>query len=332
MKKILNYITLLTALCLAGISYAEDNEKSESDISISLGIERLSDGSAKLNILEWKGHHDEKISTDEQRDFFFGSDYNIKRAIGVYFGKRPDDVYYSDEKNTHHMFDKYRWERPTIRTKIEKIELLDFEPNRLYVIGYRHNASRTTTTEENKVLMRFENRVQSSFSNTQALSFDQTISADFKVFGFGVSSTTSLGANFTFNQSGQQESKEILEITTTTRIPETKKQRSYRLSTIANYGKGKIRITYKQYVIGGFAINYRDTYKGNHYYHMPIENFHQYLDEDKYKRSYQDIEVDLYADIETLVEEFPYNPGLKASSNNYEGSPVEFKSVTTIDK
>lgn len=242
------------------------------------------------------------IITDEERSAFGITDGPLKNAVGKYFGKNPDDAYLHSDTPWGDLYRTYGW--PQVQTVLvlesatitgitatpEIIARNDFK-NQSSVAG-NFNASVST---------QISNTESSNWSQTSTISFKETVSFNVGFEGLGqAGSAVEWGFSESFGVGGSQ-SKTVTVGSTqgVTVLLQPGQSVEAQLSSIR--GTMKIRVVYRAYLIGDTAINYGGTYKGHHFWALPIDGVMAAAGISNSITITQDIQIGYYCNASVLL-------------------------------
>lgn len=209
------------------------------------------------------------IITDEERNTFGLSDSALKNAVAAYFGKAPNDAYLHSPTPWDDLYKVYGWQQVSTVLVPESAEILGMTSEPVIVKTQEFsNVSSKSGTFNVAISEQVSNTSTSTWSTGGTLSIGQKITygIDFIVEGKG---ETSLSYSQSWNVGGTH-SKTITVGSTSGVSVVLDPGEAVIASLSASRGALKVRIRYNAYLIGSTAVNYNPSYKGHHFWSLPI--------------------------------------------------------------
>lgn len=238
------------------------------------------------------------IITDKEKSTFKVGDADLKRAIGKYFGKEPNDAYLHSPTPWGDLYKRYDWTevqtflRP-IKTEILKI---DTKPTILATETLKNESSKKATFTAG-ISEQVSNTVSSSWQVSSKLSFSQSIKYEVSILGIGGETTFGFEQQFGTNKTNTHETT----VGTTASVSvELEPNEEVIVELSASSGKMKVRITYEAELIGGTATNYDPTYKDHHFWCLPIGGV---LGSSNKVKMTEDLEIGFYSDSKVTIRD-----------------------------
>lgn len=230
------------------------------------------------------------IITGKERKTFNIEDHKLKEAWDKYFGKKPNDAWVSSPDHGRDLYEKYGWKEVTTVLRVKRAEILSITSAPTII---------STKTLKNSYTKpaKFKASISEQIQDTSTSSWSDTTSIEVKQkfnYGVAVQGETTLDYKHTWGQSGS-ESKNITvgseeDITVTLDPGE-----SADVELTASRGTMKVRITYEASLTGTSAANYNPTYKGHHFWDVPITSIMKADNLPTIKEFTEDIDVGYYS-------------------------------------
>lgn len=210
------------------------------------------------------------IVTDTERATFGVEDAALKNAVGKYFGKNPNDAYLHSPTPWGDLYKTYGW--PQVQTVLvvqsATITGITSEP---VIVATKNfiNDSTKKGTFNCSISDQVSNTTESNWSQTDTISVDQKFTYSVSFLGAGGGGETSLSYSHAWGQGGS-ESKTITVGSDSGVSVDLDPGESIEAVLSASRGVMKVRIVYKAYLMGNTAVNYNPTFKGHHFWALPI--------------------------------------------------------------
>src|SRR6218665_1192269 len=233
------------------------------------------------------------IADSERASFGIGSDADVKKAIGKYFGKEP---YYAFLKSPTPPFgDLYKeqgWSQVQRVLKPIKAEILGIKTKPTIVSSNTlTNTSKKTATFTANISEQVTDSVSTEWSFSSRLYVEQTISYKLGFLGTEVGGETKFGLELGFGVS-KTWTKEVSTGMDTGVSVELKPGESAIVELSASSGIMHARVTYEAYLIGETVAHYSPRYKDHENWRLPIGAI---LGGSKKVQVVEDIEVGYYS-------------------------------------
>ncbi len=211
------------------------------------------------------------IISDQERLTFKLSDSQLKDAVKSYFGKKPNDAYLHGSTPWHDLYTRYSWPQVQTVLVVEKAEILSItsEPSVVKTQTFSNNSSKSAEFDVS-ISESVSNTVSSSWSTGGTLTIGQKFT-----YGVNFIEEAKGETSISYSQSwgvGGQKSKTVTIGSSSGVKVKLEPNESVIAQLSASRGVMKIRITYRAYLIGRTAINYKSPYKGHHFWGLPIRS------------------------------------------------------------
>jgi hypothetical protein len=216
------------------------------------------------------------IITDEQAgDFGIGSSGALKNAVGRYFGQNPDDAWLKSPATNGDwgdLYNTYGWSQVQAVLIPTKTEVLSVSTN-------QSTAARTVLQNTSHVKGTFtanlettkSDTVSSSWNNSFQFHMGQKISTKVNIIPevWSVGGELSFDETWTWGEGGSKENS--VSFSSGNSISADLEPGQSAVATLSiTAGQAKVRVTYQASLRGAVAVNYGGTYKGHHFYGLPI--------------------------------------------------------------
>lgn len=210
-----------------------------------------------------------EVITDEQIKTLGLTDAVVKAAVNRYFGKTPNDAYLKSP-TPWDLFKKYNWEQTSFTMTAVKATVIsvksvpsiistqEFENKTSHVATYTASMSKQVTSS-----------ITSSWSQTTTTTVGTKITANSKVTGIG--GEFSMSVSVADQQGGSDTHSTTLSSGSTVQITLNPGEKAFAHLT-ASIGTVIVRVTYKLKPQGKVAVNYNPTFKGHHFWGLPVAN------------------------------------------------------------
>ena len=239
------------------------------------------------------------VITDQERDSFSLDASQLKDAVAVYFGKKPNDAYLHSPTPWHDLYKRYDWDQVRTVMVAESGEIISLTSEQVIV-------KTTEFTNESSVPVDYEVQIHDSVNDTVStnwnagaeFSFEQGVKYGAKILG----GETSLSFTKSWGKGGEQSKSITVGGSSGAKVPLEPGQ-GVVVSLSATRGVLKIRIRYNAYLIGSTAVNYNPTYEGHHFWALPICGVMQSVGITNSISSTEDIKVSYYSSSKVVVHD-----------------------------
>jgi len=235
------------------------------------------------------------VITAKERTTFRLGDKQLKDYVKAFFGKSPTDAYLHSPTKWHDLYERYSWPQVEMLLVVRDARILEITSQPVIVTSseFANNSSHAGT---------FEVGVSDTVTNTTAFSWSLggtlTIGQSLEV-GIGLEGTGIKGeASWSYSQSwgiGGQKSKSITVGSSSSVSVELEPGEAIVATLSASRGVMKVRIRYNAYLIGSTAVNYKNKFKGHHFFSLPISGVMSKGGATNLVESTEDIEIGYYA-------------------------------------
>lgn len=243
------------------------------------------------------------VITDEERTSFHVNSTELLNAIQTYFGKKPTDAYLKSPTKWNDLYKTYSWPEVQMVLTVQSAEILSItsEPTIVKSQDFINRSSKSASYSVS-ISEEVTNTLTSSWRMETSLSEGLEISVSASFAGNGASATTSLSSTQTY---GKEHSKsETVTLGSTAGVSiDLEPNEAVRAELTASRGKMKVRITYRASLSGCSAVNYYPTYKGHHFWGLPIASVMEAAKISNSMMATEDIEVGYYSNSSIVVSD-----------------------------
>lgn len=235
------------------------------------------------------------IITDDERSTFGVTDAGLKKAVGEYFGKKPNDAYLHSPTPWGDLYKTYGWKQVQTLLVVQKAEILGItsEPVIVKTQKFENNSSNKGTFNVS-ISETVQDTTTSSWSTGGTLTVGQKFEYKVKFLGTGGGGETSLSYSQSWGIGGS-ESKSTTVGSSSAVSVELDPGEAVTAELTASRGVMKVRIHYNAYLIGQSAVNYNPTFKGHHFWGLPIGSVMNGGGLTNSVKSTEDIEIGYYS-------------------------------------
>ena len=264
----------------------------EDSPGLSISIDAGKDAaSSKVSISGYLQH----IISDTERMTFHLSDYQLKQAVGKYFGKNPDDAFLHSPTPWNDLYKTYGWDQ--VQTVLVPVshQIVGVTTNSVAIKSQVfENYSSKSANFDVSISDTVSNTVTNTWQTGGSLTFGQTIKYEVGFLGTGGGGETSLSYSQSWGVGGSKSQSQSVGSSSGVMVT-LDPQQSVKSVLTATRGVMKIRVKYNAYLIGKAAINYGSTYKGHHFWALAIQNVMNGGNIQNSVQSTEDIEVGYYS-------------------------------------
>lgn len=210
------------------------------------------------------------ITDTERRSFTIGGDQDLKRAVGRYFEREPNDAYLKSPTPWGDLYKRYGWQQATTILVPRRAEVLGVSSKPTIIAKKTlKNQSNKKATFSTQISEQVANTVSNSWSESTRISFDQSIKYEVGFLGTGGGGETKFGFQQEFGLSHTK--SQTTTVGTTTGISvDLNPGEEVIVELNASSGRMKVRITYDAYLTGATAVNYNPKHKGHHFWALDV--------------------------------------------------------------
>jgi hypothetical protein len=211
------------------------------------------------------------VISDQERGTFKLSDSQLKSAVKAYFGKSPNDAYVRSPTPWDDLYKRYHWDQVQMVLAVQRAEILEItsEPTIVKTQEFVNSSKTKSATFNVAISESVQDTVSSNWSTGGTLTVGQEFEYGVEFLGAGGKGKTSISYSQSWGIGGEH-SKTVTVGSESGMSVELKPQEAVEARLSASRGVMKVRITYKAHLIGSTAINYNPTYKGHHFWALPI--------------------------------------------------------------
>ena len=235
------------------------------------------------------------VITDEERTTFHIGDKQLKDAVKADFGKSPNDAYLHSNTPWGDLYKTYKWPQVQMVLFVQDAKILGItsEPVIVKTQEFANNSSQKATFNV-EISESVNNTTSSTWSKVSTLTIGQKFSYDVNFLGSGGGGETSMSYSEAWG-SGGAKSKSIALGSTCGVTVELDPGESVVARLSASRGTMKVQIRYKAYLTGMTAVNYNPTWKGHHFWALPVSRVMSAGCISNSVESIEDIEIGYYS-------------------------------------
>jgi hypothetical protein len=210
------------------------------------------------------------VITEEEKATFGLNDHALKEAVKKYFGKAPNDVFIRSPTPWNDLYKTYGWKQVTTKLRPVSGHILEVtsEPTVVKTAKFENNSSQDASFNVS-ISESVTDTSTSTWSTGGSLSFSQKIEYGVKFLGVGGKGETAMSFTGSWGTGGSH-SKSIT-VGSTSGVDVTLKPGKGVESVLsATRGVMKVEVKYNASLSGSVAVNYNPTYKGHHFYGLPV--------------------------------------------------------------
>jgi len=235
------------------------------------------------------------IITDEERRTFGVTDAGLKNAVGKYFGKNPNDAFLHSPTPWNDLYNTYGWKQVQTLLVVQRAEILGItsEPVIVKTQEFENNSSKSGSFNVS-ISETVQNTSTSTWNTGGTLTIGQKFTYSVKFLGAGGGGETSLSYSRSWGQGGSESKSTTVGSSSAVSVTLDPGE-SVIAELTASRGVMKVRIHYNAYLIGQTAINYNPTFKGHHFWGLPIRSVMAGAGLPAAVTSTEDIEIGYYS-------------------------------------
>jgi hypothetical protein len=243
------------------------------------------------------------VITDTEVNSFGVQDGNLKKGVGKYFGKDPNDAYLHSPTPWNDLYKTYGW--PQVQTVLTvasaTITGITSQPVIIAQQTFK-NSSNKQGTFNVEISDTVTDTVESNWSATNSIDVTQTVEYGISFLGAKGGGSTSMSYTRTWGEGGSKSQSVAIGASQGVTVVLDPGESVLALLT-ASRGVMKVRIVYQASLIGSTAVNYNPTFKDHHFWGL---NLPSVMDAAQIKNSLQfteDIEIGFYTNSEIELQD-----------------------------
>lgn len=243
------------------------------------------------------------VITDNERTTFKLDDSQLKSAVEKYFGKKPNDAYLHSPTPWNDLYKTYHWEQVQTFLQVQSASIvgLSSEPVIIAEKELKNDSSKKATFNAG-ISDQVNDTTTTTWSQTNSIEIGQKFTYNVSFLGAGGGGETSLSYTGTWGEGGSQ-SKSITVGSQQGVSVELDPGQSVIVELTASRGVLKVRIVYKAFLAGLSALNYNPTYKGHHFWALPIASIMAASSLPNSLEFTEDIEVGYYSNSKIILKD-----------------------------
>ncbi|WP_195575895.1 follicular epithelium yolk protein subunit [Paenibacillus sp. 1001270B_150601_E10] len=212
------------------------------------------------------------IITDKERSTFGIDDNALKQAVETYFGQRPTDAYLHSPTPWGDLYQSYNWSQVQTVLNVKNATILEItsEPTIIATKSFTNNSDKPATFIAS-ITDEVSNTSTSSWSQTDTVSFEQSVSYEISFLGTGAGGETTLSYSHEWGRE-DSESKTVTVGSESGVSVDLGPNESVEVQLSASRGVMKAVIEYEATLTGVTALNYESKYKDHHFWGLDIHN------------------------------------------------------------
>ncbi|WP_042859453.1 ETX/MTX2 family pore-forming toxin [Dickeya sp. NCPPB 3274] len=247
--------------------------------------------------------NDIAVISNEERGTFQLNDQQLKRAVEVYFGRKPNDAYLSSPTPWGDLYKTYNWQQ-VMRT-LQPVSTRVISQNSTPVIVMEQdfvNNSSVPAVYNVKISQSVQNTVKSSWNTGGKLTVGQKVKYGISFLGTGGGGESSISYEQSWGIGGEQSTTITLGTESGLQVTLQPGQ-AVTAELVASRGSMKVQVDYQASLSGISAVNYNPTYKDHHFWGLPITQIMRSSNISNSIVSSEIIDIGFYADSKVILRD-----------------------------
>ncbi len=240
---------------------------------------------------------DVHVISDDEKKAFDVTDGPLKDAVKAHFGKKPNEAYLHSSTPWGDLYKKYHWPEVETTLTIKKAEVLSTNSKPVIVATaiFDNTKGSEAYTYHAKVWEQVSNTEEHTWSSSDSITVSQSVKYGTK---FGGQTT----ASYTHEWGKSHTESQTINVGFETGVDVTVQPGQERVVNLsATLGTMTVRVTYDASLSGDVATNYNPTYKGHHFWEMPITEVLSAVHRPSSKVITEDVVISFYSNATVQV-------------------------------
>lgn len=215
---------------------------------------------------------EEKIVEDADRKLFELEYYQLRRYVAAYMGKEPNDVFLKSPTPWGDLYRVYNFQQVKRILEITSAEVTEMTLRPVIVHSQDfENTSKNKIKVNTGISQSIETSIAASWSQSTSTEHSREVQIGFQVTFMTFSSSNRYSYTSTFGQNFEK-TESVTVGTNSNMETELNPGQSCSVVLTANRGYLNIKVTYRIYLTGQVAMNYRTRYDGHHFHARSIND------------------------------------------------------------
>jgi hypothetical protein len=244
------------------------------------------------------------LVTDRERATFGIGDAALKNAIGSFMGRNPDDLYVRGPTPWGDLYTTYGLEETKAILTVKSAQILDItsQPTVLNRVEFINDGNQFPVIYNVGATQEVAHTVETNWSSTHGVDFNQTISYEVGFLGTGGGGQTSLSYSYQWGQGGS-ESYSYTTGTSQGATVEVPPQGAVEAVLSASRGTMRVRIRYNVSLQGMVAANYYPRHQDHHFWFWNLADVMAYAGISNSREYVEDIEIGYFANARVVIRD-----------------------------
>ena len=242
------------------------------------------------------------VITDSERQLFGITDAPLKNAVGKYFGKNPKDAYVRSPTPWNDLYKTYGWNQVTTVLTVTSATITGVT-SKPSIIAQKSlvNDSPVKATFNTAIQESVTDTVETSWSETFGISFEQMFKYEVGFLGAGGGGETKFGFSAQF---GRGASKSTAVQVGSSSSVEVELEPNKEVSAVLTATRSVLnaRITYTASLTGYAAVNYNPRHKRHHFWALPIDAVMRASGLSNTRQITEDIQIGYYSNGKVVLK------------------------------
>lgn len=245
----------------------------------------------------------QRLVTNADRTAFFIDDDHLTSLIYAYNGSVTLDLYVRDPTEWGNKYQEYGWQEVQTILVVDNYKILEStSQTEIVKTSEFRNISSVPAEFDTSISTEVSNQSEHSWSNSNALDFEQMFKYDIGFLGTGTGGETTFSYEHSWGETKTESKTVTLGSTTGVKVT-LQPGEGVDVFLTADRGTLTVRIEYKAYVRGIVFANYPSEFQGHHFYGYDVASLLNTVSVPNIQKFTEDIKIGFYANDRIVVKD-----------------------------
>ncbi|WGL58509.1 hypothetical protein QEJ31_08140 [Pigmentibacter sp. JX0631] len=270
---------------------------------MSIAINIIAGVNAALSSIITSGNEAHVITKNEEKSFHIGDKDILKKMVELELGKKPFAAYLHGPTSFGNLYTKNAWQEVETHLTVRNASITKFESRPFLVeTKYFANLSKIKAQFNASISANVTNTIESNWSHTNTISFDQAFNYGIQFNGAGLGGNTNLHYEHSWGKGGSKTESFTIG-SSSGLLVDLEPGQNVIAELLASKGTIYAKIEYETHLEGDIATNYFLKLNGSHYWAVPIMRAMKNYGLENSKKTEEIITVDFYSNSSVILKD-----------------------------